>query len=113
MEILTLIQLAEKTEITPAQLRVYRDSYAMFIPTVRVGQLIGYPSDAATVISRIHHLTDCGLDPDEITAELERQYPMTVIATQPLGEGAPGLSPLPAMTSLLREVKEQYEGVHG
>lgn len=111
MDMLTLAQLAERTGLAPAQLRVYRDTYLMFIPTVRVGQLIGYPSDAVAVIAQIHHLTDCGLEPDEITAELERQYPVTVIAAQPLGEGEAGLSPLPAMTSLLREVNDRYEGV--
>jgi DNA-binding transcriptional MerR regulator len=111
MDMLTLAQLAEQSGLAPAQLRVYRDTYLMFIPTVRVGQLIGYPSDAITVISQIHHLTGCGLEPDEITAELERQYPVTVISAQPLGEGEPGLSPLPAMTSLLREVNERYAGV--
>lgn len=113
MDMLTLAQLAERTGLAPAQLRVYRDTYLMFIPTVRVGQLIGYPSDAVAVISQIHHLTDCGLEPDEITAELERQYPVTVITAQPLGEGETGLSPLPAMTSLLREVNDRYEGVRG
>ena len=111
MDMLTLAQLAEKSGLAPAQIRVYRDTYLMFIPTVRVGQLIGYPSDAIAVISQIHHLTDCGLEPDEITAELERQYPVTVISAQPLGEGEAGLSPLPAMTSLLREVNERYAGV--
>src|SRR5687768_18184680 len=112
MEMLTLAQLAEKTGLTPAEVKAYRDAYVMFIPTVRVGQLIGYPSDAIGVVSQIHHLTDCGLATDEITAELERQYPVTVIAAQPLGEGEDGLSPLPAMSGLLREVDARYGQIH-
>lgn len=112
MDMLTLAQLADKTELSAAEVRAYRDVYVMFIPTVRVGQLIGYPPDAVDVLCQIHRLTVSGLEPAEVNAELERQYPVTVITAQPLGAGEAGFSPLPVMTGLLREVGDRFGQVH-
>jgi len=112
MDMLTLAQLADKTELSAAEVRGYRDAYVMFIPTVRVGQLIGYPADAVDVLCQIHRLTVSGLEPAEVNAELERQYPVTVITARPLGDGEAGLSPLPVMTGLLREVGDRFGQVH-
>src|SRR3954447_25048921 len=84
MDVMTLAQLGEKTNIDPQTLLAYRDAYLLFVPAIRVGQSVGFPAEAAEVFTSIDELTTGGKSQPEITALLIEQYPVTVIASQPI-----------------------------
>lgn len=111
MEMLTLTQLAQLTDLAPPTVRRYLDDYILYVPSVRVEGNVGFPSEAVTAIRTIHGLTEAGHSHTEITAHLETMYPITVITSQPLGEGKE-LPPLvPTISALLQDVDERYRAL--
>lgn len=112
MEMMTLTQLAQLTDLAPPTVRRYLDDYILYIPSVRVDGTVGFPGEAVEVVRTIHRLTEAGHSHTEISGHLEATYPVTVISAQPLNEGE-ALPPLaPAITGLLQDVDAQYRAVH-
>ena len=113
MEMMTLTQLSQHTNLAPQTLCEYRDDYILYIPAVRVGQTIGFPSEAAPVMKTIHDLTTQGHSRLEVTAELEKSYPITVIAAQPIAKDQQLPADMPGVTGLLRDVDSRYAILNG
>lgn len=112
MDMMTLTQLAQQTDLAPPTVRRYLDDYILYVPSVRVDGTVGFPGEAVEVIRTIHRLSETGHSHTEITSHLEGAYPVTVISAQPLNEGE-GLPPLvPAIAGLLKDVDAQYRAVH-
>jgi hypothetical protein len=112
MEMLTFTQLAQLTDLAPPTVRRYLDDYILYVPSVRIEGNFGFPAEAVAAIRTIHGLTDAGHSHTEITHHLESLYPITVITSQPLGEGQ-DLPPLvPTISALLQDVDERYRVVH-
>lgn len=112
MEMLTLTQLAQLTDLAPPTVRRYLDDFILYVPSVRVEGNVGFPTEAVNAIRTIHGLTQAGQSHTEITAHLETMYPITVITSQPLGEGQE-LPPLvPTISALLQDVDNRYRAVH-
>lgn len=114
MDVMTLAQLGEKTNLDPQTVLAYRDAWFLFIPAIRVGGSIGFPAEATEVISTIHALKSSGQSDAAITAALEEQYPVTVIASQPIAN--PGSMSNPAtstpVTGLLQDVDDRYRSLN-
>jgi len=108
MDMMTITQLAQQTDLAPPTIRRYLDDFILYVPSVRVDNTIGFPPEAVTVIETIHSLTEHGHSHSEIVAKLEETYPITVISAQPLGEGQSIPSSIPAITGLLRAVDDRY-----
>jgi DNA repair exonuclease SbcCD ATPase subunit len=114
MDVMTLAQLGEKTNIDPQTLLAYRDAYLLFVPAIRVGQSVGFPAEAAEVFTSIDELTTGGKSQPEITALLIEQYPVTVIASQPITPtGVPAKqAPATPVTGLLKDVDKRYRDLN-
>jgi regulator of replication initiation timing len=110
MDVMTLAQLGEKTNLDPQTLLAYRDSYLLFVPAIRVGQSVGFPAEATEVINSIHEMTTTGKSQPEITALLIEQYPVTVIASQPIAAtgNTTNQTPVTPVTGLLQDVDNRY-----
>ena len=108
MDMMTLTQLAQHTDLAPPTIRRYLDDFILYVPSVRVDNTIGFPPEAAEVITMIHALAERGLSHSEILSTLDETYPITVISAQPLEEGQSLPSAIPAITSLLRAVDDRY-----
>jgi DNA-binding transcriptional MerR regulator len=108
MDMMTITQLAQQTDLAPPTVRRYLDDFILYVPSVRVDGTIGFPPEAITVINTIHALMERGHSHSEILAKLEDVYPITVISAQPLVKGESIPSSIPAITSLLQTVDERY-----
>lgn len=108
MDMMTITQLAQQTDLAPPTVRRYLDDFILYVPSVRVDGTIGFPPEAITVITTIHRLTERGHSHSEIMAKLDATYPITVISAQPLAEGESIPSSIPAITSLLHAVDQRY-----
>ena len=108
MDMMTITQLAQQTDLAPPTVRRYLDDFILYVPSVRVDGTIGFPPEAVTVINTIHALRERGHSHSEILAKLEATYPITVISAQPLAAGESIPSSIPAITSLLQTVDERY-----
>ena len=108
MDMMTITQLAQQTDLAPPTIRRYLDDFILYVPSVRVDNTIGFPPEAVTVIETIHGLTERGHSHSEIVARLEETYPITVISSQPLAEGQSIPSSIPAITGLLQAVDDRY-----
>src|SRR5690606_13025864 len=108
MEMMTLTQLAQLTDLAPPTVRRYLDDYILYVPSVRVDGAIGFPPEAVTVMRTIHSLTQAGHSHTEITERLGEIYPVTVISSQALEEGQSVPPMAPAIASLLRDVDSRY-----
>ena len=112
MEIMTLSQLAQVTDLAPPTVRRYLDDYILYVPSVRVDGTVGFPPEAIPAIKMTHGLTEAGFSHSEIVTQLEATYPITVISAQPLGEGET-LPPLvPTLAALLQGVDGRYRELH-
>ncbi len=112
MDIMTLTQLAQMTDLAPPTVRRYLDDFILFVPSVRVDQTVGFPSEAVEVIRTIHEMTLADKSNAEITAHLETAYPVTIISSQALGEGESLPQAMPAITGLLKDVDGRYTALH-
>jgi DNA-binding transcriptional MerR regulator len=108
MDMMTITQLAQQTDLAPPTVRRYLDDFILYVPSVRVDNTIGFPPEAVTVIRTIHGLTEQGHSHSEIISRLEATYPITVISAQPLDEGQSLPSAIPAIKSLLQTVDHRY-----
>jgi DNA-binding transcriptional MerR regulator len=108
MDMMTITQLAQQTDLAPPTVRRYLDDFILYVPSVRVDNTIGFPPEAVTVIRTIHGLIEQGLSHSEIISRLEATYPITVISAQPLDEGQSLPSAIPAIKSLLQTVDHRY-----
>lgn len=108
MDMMTITQLAQQTDLAPPTIRRYLDDFILYVPSVRVDNTIGFPPEAVTVMQTIHSLTERGLSHSEIMSQLEAAYPITVISAQPLAEGQSIPSSIPAITGLLQAVDDRY-----
>ena len=108
MDMMTITQLAQQTDLAPPTVRRYLDDFILYVPSVRVDNTIGFPPEAVTVIETIHGLTERGHSHSEIVAKLEETYPITVISAQPLAQGQSIPSSIPAITGLLQAVDDRY-----
>jgi DNA-binding transcriptional MerR regulator len=108
MDMMTITQLAQQTDLAPPTVRRYLDDFILYVPSVRVDNTIGFPPEAVTVIRTIHGLTEQGHSHTEIISRLEATYPITVISAQPLDEGQSLPSAIPAIKSLLQTVDHRY-----
>ena len=113
MDMMTITQLAQQTDLAPPTVRRYLDDFILYVPSVRVDGTIGFPPEAITVITTIHDLTQRGHSHTEIVAKLDATYPITVISAQPLGNGESIPSSIPAITSLLQAVDQRYSALVG
>jgi len=114
MDVMTLAQLGEKTNLDPQTVLAYRDAWLLFIPAIRVGGSIGFPAEATEVISTIHALKSSGQSDAAITAALEEQYPVTVIASQPIANSSPMTNAATStpVTGLLQDVDAGYRSLN-
>src|SRR6188768_4126134 len=113
MDVMTLSQLADLTEIDPSTLAGYRDSYLLYLPVIRVGQAVGFLPEAADVVRHIHAQTTAGLTVLAIELDLSERYPVSVIASQPIasaqanpGSGSQAAAPI---SGLLQDVDHKYQ----
>ena len=113
MDMMTITQLAQQTDLAPPTVRRYLDDFILYVPSVRVDGTIGFPPEAVTVMNTIHALTERGHSHSEIVAKLNATYPITVISAQPLGNGESIPSSIPAITSLLQAVDQRYSALVG
>lgn len=111
MDMMTLTQLAQHTDLAPPTIRRYLDDFILYVPSVRVDNTIGFPPEAIEVITMIHTLVERGHSHNEILSRLEETYPITVISAQPLEDGQSIPSAMPAITSLLRAVDDRYSAL--
>jgi DNA-binding transcriptional MerR regulator len=112
MDIMTLTQLAQLTDLAPPTVRRYLDDYILYVPSVRVEGTVGFPAEAVEVVAFIHRLTEAGHSHTEITGQLEARYPVTVISSQALADGESLPPVLPTIAGLLRDVDDRYLAVH-
>ena len=94
MDMMTITQLAQQTDLAPPTVRRYLDDFILYVPSVRVDGTIGFPPEAVTVINTIHALMERGHSHSEILAKLEAVYPITVISAQPLAKLDARLGPV-------------------
>jgi hypothetical protein len=115
MDMMTLTQLAQRTDLAPPTVRRYLDDFILYVPTVRVDQTLGFPPDAVSVMRTIHTLTESGHSHSEILTTLQDAYPVTVVSSQPLlaAQPLPLPSALPVITSLLQAVDDRYAALVG
>ena len=111
MDIMTLTQLAQMTDLAPPTVRRYLDDFILFVPSVRVDGTVGFPSEAVQVIRTIHQMTLANKSNAEITTHLETAYPITVISSQALGDGGSLPAAVPAITGLLKDVDGRYSSL--
>jgi hypothetical protein len=114
MDVMTLAQLGEKTNLDPQTVLAYRDAWLLFIPAIRVGGSVAFPAEATEVISTIHALKNSGQSDTAITAALEEQYPVTVIASQPIANPGPMTNSATStpVTGLLQDVDAGYRSLN-
>jgi hypothetical protein len=108
MDMMTITQLAQQTDLAPPTVRRYLGDFILYVPSVRVDGTIGFPPEAVTVINTINSLMQRGHSHSEILAKLEATYPITVISAQPLAAGESIPSSIPAITKLLETVDDRY-----
>lgn len=82
MELHDLSQIAENAGLPLSLVRYYRDRFIMFVPSVRVGRSVLYPSQAVEVLQTIDRHAKAGSPASEIELILEAAYPVTVICSQ-------------------------------
>ena len=115
MDMMTLTQLAQQTDLAPPTLRRYLDDFILYGPTVRVDQTLGFPAEAVPVMRMIHSLARSGQSHSQILAALQDAYPVTVVNSQPLPatQSLPLPSALPVISSLLQAVDDRYAALMG
>jgi AcrR family transcriptional regulator len=106
MEMITLTQLARKTDLAPPTIYRYLDDFTRYLPAVRVGQTIAFPAEIATVIERIHAMTEEGRTRAEIASVLDAAYPTDAAYLQSARETDSGTGPLATLPGDLAQIRK-------
>lgn len=119
MELLEIIDVAERLRLPASVVRFYRDRFILYVPCVRIGRRLHYPSEAIAVIAAIDHAVRAGASLDEIEQSLQERFPVTVITAQPIDPGqATARSTVAldalrdAMTELSATLQAEFGQVH-
>lgn len=84
MELLEIVDIAERLGLPVSTVRFYRDRFILYLPTVRIGRHLRYPPEAVEMIRAIDDAAKTGATLDEIEQALQWRYPVTVITSQPI-----------------------------
>jgi DNA-binding transcriptional MerR regulator len=107
MELLEIVDIAERLGLPVSTVRFYRDRFILYLPTVRIGRHLRYPPEAVEMIRAIDDAARTGATMDEIEQALQWRYPVTVITSQPIASTPERAQALAAVPSALEALATQ------